>query len=331
MIVKAFEKEKIKKSKEILYLLYGSNDGYKKEVINNCFLEGFEGVLKKYDEKDVLDQKEEIISGLLNKSFFNDEKLIIIYRSSDKILKFVETILDKKISEIKILLIADQLDRRSKLRSLFEKERNTVCIPFYKDDLKTLTNISYTFFKSENIPISQEALNIIVERSNGDRIFLRNELLKIKNYFRGEKKINLEVVNILTNLSENFSVSELVDNCLAKNTIKTCKMLNENIFSLEDCILIIRTFLLKSKRILNIRINFDESKNLDNELRNYKPIIFWKDKEIVKNQISSWNKSDIQKLIYKINKIELLIKKNSENSLKILSDFILNTSKKVNN
>ena len=146
-----------------------------------------------------------------------------------------------------------------------------------------------------------------------------------------KKKINIDDILKLTNLAENYSVSELVDHCLAKNQKKTINIINENNFSIEDCILIIRTLLIKSKRLLRLKQEIKIDKNMDQIVTSYKPPIFWKDKEIVKQQIKNWSVENVENLIYKISEIELLIKKNSINSINILSDFIIAQSSKINN
>ncbi len=181
------------------------------------------------------------------------------------------------------------------------------------------------------ISINQEGTNLIVNRCSGDRQNLNNELEKISCFIKGEKKISLEEIIKLTNLAENYSVSELADNCLSRNFNKTIKILNENNFSSGDCILIIKTLLLKSKRMLQLKKDFEKNNSIDQTISSYKPPIFWKDKEIVKNQILNWSLADTEKLIFKINDIELLIKKNSVNSLNILYDFVLSTANQVNN
>jgi DNA polymerase III subunit delta len=152
---------------------------------------------------------------------------------------------------------------------------------------------------------------------------LINELEKIKSFSKNKNKVNSEDILKLTNLAENYSVSELVDNCLAKNKKKTIRILNENKYSVEDCILIIRSFLIKSKRLLKLVQENKNNKNIDNIFSTFKPPIFWKDKEIVKQQVKSWSYNNTEKLLYKINKTELLIKKNNNSSINILSDFII--------
>ena len=130
----------------------------------------------------------------------------------------------------------------------------------------------------------------------------------------------------LINLSENHGISELIDNCLAKNQKKTLNILNENIFTSEDCILIIRTFLNKSKRILKLCNEFENSKNIETTISSAKPPIFWKDEEIVKQQIYKWKPEKIKKLIYELFEIELIVKKNLNNSVNLVTDFILDKS-----
>ena len=327
MIIKAYEHQKIKKLRNNIFLFYGENDGYKSHVINDIFIANFKGNIERLDENEILNNFESFISSLINKSFFEESKLILISRVSEKITKLIDEILERKINDITFVLNAGNLEKKSKIRKIFEKERNLICVPFYKDDDRTLMQIANNFFRNNKIPISQEIVNLIVERSSGDRINLNNELNKISLFLLNKKKINIEDVIKITNLAENYSISELADNCLSKNTNKINKIFNENIFSIDDCILIVRTLLLKSKRLLEIKKVNNLNDNIEQIISNYKPPIFWKDKEIVKNQVSKWSLKETEKLIYKIHNIELLIKKNYYNSLNIVSDFILNTTK----
>ena len=222
------------------------------------------------------------------------------------------------------------MDKKSKLRNFFEKEKDLVSVAFYSDNNQTLSTITKSFFLKKKISISQESVNLIVSRTGGERKNLQNELEKIDSYLTNKKKITNEEIYTLTNLSENFSINELVDNCLAKNKDKTIHILNENNFSLEDTMIIIRTFLIKSKRLLKLCHNYQINKSLDSTVSNFKPPIFWKDKELIKQQIKNWSLNRTYKLIEEINYIELNIKKNSYSSLNILFDFILNTSKTNN-
>ena len=330
MIIKSYELNKVNLKKNSIYLLYGENEGLKYKVINDIFKEFLKNIYK-YDEKEILDNKENFFNNIFSKSFFETKKIIIILRSSDKIVNIIEEIIKKNIEDTKIILLANILEKKSKLRLLFEKNKNIICIPFYPDNNQTLSNIVNSYFKERKIPISQEAINLLIDRARGDRLNLNNELNKIENFTKNKKKINIDEILKLTNLAENYSVTELVDNCLAKNSKKTVNILNENNYSAEDCILIIKTLLIKAKRLNKLQNQTKNNKNIDQVITSFKPPIFWKDKEIVKEQIKNWSLKKIENLIYKINEIELLIKKNSSNSINILFDFIITQSNKTNN
>ena len=146
-------------------------------------------------------------------------------------------------------------------------------------------------------------------------------------YSKKKTNISFNEINKLTNLNKNSDIGELVDNCLAKNIKRTNYLISENNFGSEDSIIIIRIFLSKTKRLLNLIDNFSVQKNLDKTIASAKPPIFWKDKDIVKKQIKSWTLKQVEKLILEINEIEFLIKTKNQNSMYILSDFILNKSK----
>ncbi len=323
MIVKSFELDKIDLKKNQFFLLYGENQGLKNEIIEKKFKKNYSKNIYIYEENEILNNEENFFNDILSRSFFKNEKLIIINRTSDKIKNLIEEIFEKKITDLTIILNANILEKKSKLRSFFEKNKETICVPFYAENNQTLVIIVNNFFKKNKIPISQQAMNLIVVRCRGDRQNLNNELEKIQSFIKNKKTIEINDLLKLTNLAENYDVSELVDSCLAKNKKKIINILNENNYSLEDCILITRTFLIKSKRLLKLSQKSLEKNNIEEAISSFKPPIFWKDKEIIKQQIKNWSYDNIENLIFKINEIELLIKKNSNNSINILSDFII--------
>ena len=324
MIIKSFEIEKIKTINNNLILIYGSNQGYKNQVIQELFEKLFKGEILRFDESEILNNHEEFISNLLNKSLFDENKLIIITRASDKIIKLVNQIIERKIENIKIIINSDNLDKKSKLRNLFEKEKELACIPFYEDNNKSLSLIAQNFFRQKNIKVSQEIINLLIGRSRGDRGNLINELNKIENLSITKKSIKIEDILKLTNLSENYSVFELAENYLAKNKKQVSKILNENNFGNDECILILRTILNRSKRLLKLKENQIQTGNIDLTISSFKPPIFWKEKDSVKKQIQSWSQDDVREMIYKISDLEILVKKNSNNSLNFVSDFVSN-------
>ena len=324
MIIKSFEVEKIISSNLSMHLIYGNNEGIKQDIISNFYTKNFKGEVLKYDEQEILSNKDEFISSLLTKSLFDTEKLIIISRGTDKLISLVDEVLEREEIGVKIIIKSSNLEKRSKLRNLFEKEKKVICTPVYEDDSRSLNFVINNFLNNYKLSLSQEIKNILIERSSGDRINLKNELSKLKNLSISRKKLSIEDVTKLSNLAENYSVFELSDNYLAKNSKKVSNILNENNYSSEDCILIIRTILNKSKRLLKIRNEVDNNKDIDHVLSTFKPPIFWKEKDIVKKQVQSWSAIEVKEIIFKINDLEALVKKNTANSILFVSNFISN-------
>tara|TARA_B100000963_G_scaffold331274_1_gene321949 strand:+ start:4695 stop:5687 length:993 start_codon:yes stop_codon:yes gene_type:complete len=330
MILKTFELNKIKDN-SIFYLLYGKNEGLKTECIDEILRKN-DGKILNYDEKQIKDEVESFYENILSGSLFESNKVIVINRASEKIYEIIKDLISRDISNVRIVINAGILEKKSKLRSLFEKNKDMICIPTYPDNNDTLSKITSAFFRKENIAISQQNINLIVEKCNGDRGNLKNEIDKIRNYLTDKKKISAEEILKLINLSENYTLSELIDNCLAKNKNKVVNILNENNYNTEDCILIIRTFLSKAKRILKLAVQLEQNKDINETLNSAKPPIFWKDKEIVKIQLNKWKLKKIKELISNINNVELELKKNYNISVLIITNFIIeNCNSEVSN
>ena len=321
MILKSFELNKIDLKRNKIILIYGKNEGLKNESLN-LILKNSKHI-SNFDEKEILENSISFLESTLSRSLFENEKVIIIKRSTDKILKIIEEIESRNIEDINIIINAENLEKKSKLRSFFEKSKNHICIPFYPDNEQSLSKICLNYFQAKKVPISQSSINLIVSKCNGDREILLNELKKIELFSINKKKISKDEITKLINLLEDHDISILVDNCLAKNEKKTINILSENNFSNEDSILIIKIFLNKTKKILKLSSEFEKNQNIDATINSSKPPIFWKDKEITKQQIYKWKPKDLKNLIYKTNEIELNIKKNLNNSLNIITDFIL--------
>ncbi|MDA8832139.1 DNA polymerase III subunit delta [Candidatus Pelagibacter bacterium] len=331
MILKSTELNTLKLNLYNFYLFYGVNEGLKEETTKNLFEINYLDKIYRYEEKEILDNIKSFFENVLTKSFFDNKKLIIINRATDKIRTIIEELIEKNPEDIQIILNSKNLEKKSTLRKIFEKNKSIVCVPFYEDNNQTLNSIVNLFFREKKIPISQQLINILIERSRGDRKNLNNELEKIENFSLNKKNLNIQEIIKLTNLADNYSASELVDHSLAKNTKKTVTILSENNYSDEDNIIIIRTLLAKLKRLVKIYDLIDEKKNIDQAISACKPPIFWKDKPLVTQQLRSWKKDGLEQLIYKTNEIELLVKKNSVLAKNILADFIINNSKKTNN
>jgi DNA polymerase-3 subunit delta len=329
MILKSYEINKIKQNFNHLILFYGKNEGLKKEALNILIQD--KNNISNYEEKEILDNENNFIETILSKSLFDPQKFIIIKRATDKIFKIIENLQQKNLEDTTIILNSESLEKKSKLRSFFEKNKTLVCVPFYPDNDQTLSKLAYNFLREKKISISSSNINLIVNKCGGDRETLMNELQKIELFSKSGKQINSDNITKLINLSENHNISELVDNCLAQNKRKIISILNENNFSNEDCIMIIRYFIIKSKRLLALSKAFESNKNIDLTISSAKPPIFWKEKEITKQQILKWSSINIKQLIYSLSETELQIKKNINNSINLITDFILFQSSSTTN
>ena len=330
MIIKSFEIDKKKISEFNVFLIYGENEGLKKEIINKI-KKNHSGKEVKYDETQVLKNTTEFYNQVKNNSLFEEKKIFLLERCTDKISETVMEICED-VTEDLIIINCGLLEKKSKLRKNIEDSKKAVIIPTYKDNSQSLINIANTFFNEKKINISHETLNLLVSRCNGDRGFLKLELEKISNYLSDKRIITLKEISTLTNLSENYSASELVDASLSKNVKKTCQMLVENNYSNEDTFLILRVFLQKTKKILSLLENLNTEKSIERVISKYKPAIFWKDKPIIEKQLKIWSLEAVKNLIYKINDIETKIKKDNSLGLILMKNFIYEIiSKKTSN
>ena len=309
-----------------IFLFYGNNEGYKQELINNFFLSKNQKVEKvKLEENEIISNENIFYEEINNNNLFNEKKLIIISRASDKLTKIIKNIFeDKNNEDIKILIKSGDLAKNSSLRKLFEKEKILACVPFYEDNERTLYSKIEFFLKNKEVKLSREGINILINRCRGDRGNLEIELKKIENLSATNKKISSEDLLKLTNLAENYSIFDLSDAYLSKNLSRSSKILNENNFSDEDCIALIRAISNRSKRLLKLMQDYKDTKNIETTVERFKPPIFWKEKESIKKQILSWTEGEINRTIYECNDIEMLIKKNSSSALNLVSDFVYN-------
>ena len=131
MIIKSFETNKINIDKDNIILMYGKNEGLKKQLTDK--LTSKFNDIETYEEKEILDNSNNFLENILNKSLFSEKQIFLIKRASDKIYKIIEEINLKEISDT-IIIYSDNLEKKSKLRSYFEKDKQLICIPFYPDN-----------------------------------------------------------------------------------------------------------------------------------------------------------------------------------------------------
>jgi len=323
MIVKSFHLSNVNVYDFNYYLFYGENEGHKNELINEIFKKKIKGDVFNYEESWILINKDEFLTDLFNKSFFENDKLIIINRATDKILELIEEIFKREPEGIKCILNAQILDKRSKLRSFFEKEKKIIISAFYNDNEISIKNYVFNFLKKNDLRLSNEIINLLIEKTDSNRQILKNELEKLKNLIITKKKINpIDIAKLVKN-SDGDNFFELIDFFLLKDKNKLQKILNETNLSSDNTINIVRILLLRIKKLIKIKeIIKSNNQDIEKSLNSYKPPIFWKEKEIIKKQIdinSLDNLNEFTKIIFDLEKI---IKKYPDNALKFMLNFL---------
>ena len=336
MIIKSYEikKNKLNFLKNNFYLLYGENYGLKKDVeifIKNEIKKNTSIEILKLYENEIIDNEESFYNFIYSGSLFSDKKVITIYNGTDKIINKITDIYEKYPESVYIIVFSEILEKKSKLRDFFEKEKKTICIPCYSDNEKNLEIIARAELTKNNIKLSREIINLLIEKSNLDRNNLRNEIEKIKSYSLNKKKLEIEDIRSLINFSGHYKNDTLVNECLCGNISQYKKIISELYANTVNEILLLRILSSKVHRLLKIKEQENKSNNLDNLINTSKPVIFWKEKPLVKKQLSIWSLLDLKKIIEEVNNTELLCKKNPQISNSIFFNFFSNICKKANN
>jgi len=322
MIVKSFELQK-RINKDInFYLLYGVNSGLIEESIENILKPIFSKNIHNFEELQIIKKPDDFKELIYNKSFFEEEKLLIINRATEKFFPIIDEIINTKTDKVKIIIKANILEKKSKLRNLFEKNKKTIIVAYYEDNYSSLLKLIENFLIKEKIRISKESINELINKSMGDRLNLINELNKISLLGHKNKQINNETISKLTNSSGEYNVSELVDQCLAKNKRQTIHILNEDSITNENNLIIIKSFLNKLKRLKKIKTELEKYNNIDTILNSYKPLIFWKEKDLIKKQLNCWSLDQIKSSMQKINNLEWECKRYPQISKGLLQNYI---------
>ena len=334
MIIKSYEinKNKLNFLKNKFYLLYGENYGLKKDIEDFIKIEIKKNsnveVLKLY-ENEIINNEENFYNFVYSGSLFSDKKIITICEATDKIINKMTDIYEKCPENIYIIVFSEILEKKSKLRNFFEKEKKTICIPCYADNEKNLEIIAQNELKKKNIKLSREIINLLIEKSNTDRHYLRNEIEKIKSYSLNKKILEMDEIKLLINFSGDYKSDVLVNECLCGNISQYKKIISEIYVSAVNQIILLRILSNKVQRLLKIKEQEHQSNNLDNLINNSKPTIFWKEKPLVKKQLTIWSLNALNKIITDINNTEFLCKKNPQIAKSIFYNFFSEICKKA--
>ena len=336
MIIKSYEIEK-KISNLIklnLILLYGENNGLKKDIreiiIRNFKKEKDDIEFFSFYEDEILQSEENLYNTIFSGSLFSNKKIITINNVTDKMMRQIEKIIDKEPKNVLLIIFSQILEKKSKLRNLFEKQDNTICVPCYLDSEKDLENITYNELKKNNINLSRESINLIIEKSNQDREYLKNELEKIISFSYNKKKIEIDQIKSLINFSGEYKSDHLINECLCGNIMQFKKVLSELYSNAINQIFLLRILSNKIQRLLKMKESEKNYNNIDNLINNSKPFIFWKEKPIIKKQLSIWTYNDLKNIVYEVNNVELLCKKNPQISQIIAFKFFNELCKRAN-
>jgi len=335
MLIKSYEI--LKKDLNFLnsFLIYGENTGLKQDIVKSVIELKEKKNIKykqfKFEEEEIIKNQNDFFNLIFSGSLFDKKKVIFVNRTTDRLFNLISEISKKDIKDILIFFEADQLEKKSKIRNLFEKDKNLVCIACYQDNNFDLIKIINDEIKQTKIKLSTESINLLIERASGDRNNLRNEVNKLKSFALDKQMVSYDQVKELTNMVGNYQNDYIVNICLNGDKKKLNKILRENNFSFEDFLILLKIFSKKIHRLLKIKIFNRLEKNLDQIFNQIRPPIFWKEKEDVKKQVRLWNEKKLNLIIKKINEIELNCKKNHELATNITLDFLATICDEVNN
>ena len=336
MILKSYEIQKKISDllKYNLFLTYGENTGLKKDIKDiikySLKKKNPDVEIISFYETDVLEKEDNFYNAVYSGSLFSSKKIITVNNVTDKFIKIIEDILEKKTDSI-LIIESGILEKKSKLRSLFEKNTNTICIPCYLDNDRDLEIIARDILKKNNIILNRETINLLVEKSNQDRENIKNEIEKIKSYSYEKKKINLDEIKSIINFSGEHKSDVLINECLCGNISQFKKITSQLYLNSINQIFLLRILSNKIERLIKMKEFEKDYKNIDNLVNEIKPAIFWKEKPVIKKQLSLWNFIELKKVFNEISNIEFLCKKNPQLSTILSFNFFNGICKKANN
>ena len=324
MILKSFEIENnIKKTDKYKFILiYGENIGLKQTLKNNIVSLNKKAEVVNIYEEDINKNKNIVVNEIKNASLFSDEKLIIINQTYENILSELESILDGK-EEIKIILIADLLDKKSKLRSTFEKRNNLAIIPCYNDNDFTLKKLIQNELAEFN-NLNSNIVNMILNYSNLNRKTILNNLEKIKTFYEN-KIISDDTLETLLNSDRNELFENIRDAALIGDKTMLNSLLNNFAFTNDDTFVYLNKINYKLIKLLEIYKENNKHGDFNITINKMRPPIFWKDKPIYLNLLKKWDISNVLEALTYLGRIEEKLKKNSAlNGITIVKNAITN-------
>jgi DNA polymerase-3 subunit delta len=293
--------------------LYGENQDLVNDLdqqIVSKFIEE-KKISKSLFEEDVIKNPENTINYYLNGSLFDDNKNILIIKNcSEKILEIINKI-KNNIDDNIIILNSEILLKNSKLRQFAEYDKLAICVPCYQETKFDIKKFLAQQIQISNIQLSDSQSEVIVNSSSLKRSKIKEVIQKLTLYKNSGKITDQIVEEICTDVDLKKN-DEIIDILLSKNE----KNINEFISNMSnyeknfiEIIIILRSFIIK---ILDIQKN-NKDLSIDERIERYKPPIFWKDKDRIKNILKIWNTNNLEKFLSNLNIIETEFKRNDLN------------------
>jgi DNA polymerase-3 subunit delta len=299
--------------KKRIILLYGENQDLINDLNQQIVLKFIEEkkISKSFFEEDIIKNPENIINYYLNGSLFDDNKNIsIIKNCSDKILEIINKI-KNDINDNVIILNSEILLKNSKLRQFGEYDKLAICIPCYQETKLDIKKFLTQQIRINNIQLSDSQSEVIINSSSLKRSKIKEVMEKLNLYKNSEKITDQIIEEICTDVDLKKN-DEIIDILLSKNE----KNINEFISNMSnyeknfiEIIIILRSFIIK---ILDMQKN-NKNLSIDERIERYKPPIFWKDKDRIKNILKIWSANNLEKFLSNLNIIETEFKRNDLN------------------
>ena len=291
--------------KNNIVLFYGENQGLIQEFKLKIYNKYIDAQILKYNQEEIIDNSNNFFNEINNSSLFNDKKVFLIDKITDKFLEIIKQI-SILSGDDKIFLFSNILEKKSKIRTLFEKEKNKDIVPCYQDNSLTIQKIIFKKLANLN-GLTEEMVNLISSSCSNDRAKLNNEIEKIKQFFYN-KPIEIKYLRRLLNLKEEDDFNYIKDSAISGDKEATNNLLNSTAIENEKTNLYLS---MLNQRLIMLKNLSNKNQNIEKLINNLKPPIFWKEKPAVIAQAKKWNKERLDNAIYKTYKFEIQLKTNS--------------------
>ncbi len=291
-----------------IFLFYGENQGLKKEIKEKIKISNKNSEILSLFQDEIIKNKNILVNEINNKSLFNEKKIIFINEVNDKILDIIDEIIEN-IQQERIFLFSDILNKKSKLRSYFEKSKFCGISAFYLDNEITIRKMILKKLNGYE-GLTSQITNLIIQNTGLDRNKVNNEIEKIISCFQ-DKKIDPTKIDLLLNMRTNDDFNLLKDEALKGNKINTNRLLADTVFEVENNIYYLNSINQRINKLNEIENMKEEHSNIESIISGLKPPVFWKDKPILIEQSKRWNKEKIQAALKKTYNTEIKMKSNS--------------------